>query len=1135
MGFVHLHLHTEYSLLDGACRIKKLVAKAKALGQTAIAITDHGTMYGVIDFYKACIKEGIKPVIGCEVYVSTRTRFDKLHGEDKANNHLVLLCKNETGYKNLIYMVSCGWTEGFYGKPRIDHDLLKEHSEGLIAMSACLAGEIPRFLLRRDYEGAKQTALMYKEIFGEDYYLELQDHGIREQKEIIPDLIRLSQETGIELVVTNDAHYIEKSDSKMHHILLCIQTNHTILDEDTMEFTGEEFYVKSEEEMRSLFPELPEAADNTVKIADKCNLEFEFGNTKLPHFDVPDGEDHFAYFSRMCMAGLVNRYGTPPQEYYDRLQYELDIINRMGYVDYFLIVYDFIKFARDNGIPVGPGRGSGAGSIAAYAIGITGIDPMKYSLLFERFLNPERISMPDFDIDFCYERRPEVIDYVVRKYGSDHVAQIVTFGTMKARAAIRDVGRAMAIPYNKVDSIAKMIPNDLGMTIDAALASTSQLREACEQDTAIKDLIDMSQKVEGMARHASTHAAGVVITEEPVSNYVPLMKSDESVVTQFTMGTLEELGLLKMDFLGLRNLTVIEDTSKEIRKTVPDFHIENISLSDKAVFDMLTEGHTDGVFQFESGGMTNVLMNLKPVSIEDLIAVISLYRPGPMKSIPTYIENRHNPMKVQYKTPLLKPILEVTYGCLIYQEQVMQVFRELAGYTYGRADIVRRAMSKKKADVLEREREDFIAGCESRGIQKRVANELFDEMGSFASYAFNKSHAAAYAFVSYQTAYLKCHYPSEYMAALLTSFLDSSSRVAIHIAECNRMGIQVLPPQVNYSESSFAVSGKDIRFGLLAVKNVGRKFIDQIVAERTENGLFESYYDFCSRMYGRDFNKRALESLIKCGALDGFGLNRNQMIWAIERVMGQLDSENKNNMEGQLGFFDLGLESKAQGPDIPQMDEFELSERLRYEKETTGLYITGHPMSEYADCYKKLRAQKIGDILTAASDENPTMTDGQNVTVIGIISHAKLKSTKKANSTMAFLTVEDVYGGIEVIVFPKTLEKFPHLIQEEQIVCIKGRVSVREEEEPKLVCEDISALEDAVSAKILYIQLNNQESPLWPKAKELFVKNPGRTPVMVYFTDSKKKVQVKGTQIRCDEGLLFELRSFLGEENVKCV
>uniref|UniRef100_UPI003FEE2614 DNA polymerase III subunit alpha n=1 Tax=Candidatus Fimivicinus sp. TaxID=3056640 RepID=UPI003FEE2614 len=863
-GFAHLHLHTEYSLLDGACRIGPLLDRAKELGQTAMAITDHGAMYGVIDFYRAARERGMKAIIGCEVYVAARTRHNKVHALDSERSHLVLLCENNIGYQNLIAMVSEAWIEGFYVKPRIDHELLEKHHEGIIALSACLAGEIPRALSRGDYEGAKETALWYDNLFGRgNYFLELQDHGLREQKQINPLIIRLSRETGIPLVVTNDTHYIYKEDARVQQVLICIQTNHTVGEETGLEFETQEFYLKSEEEMRALFPELPEAFDNTMKIAERCDVTFTFGETKLPHFEVPGGVDHFEYFTRMCETGLRERYGEHPrQDYIDRLHYELNVIHTMGYVDYYLIVHDFIHYAKSQGIPVGPGRGSGAGSIAAYCIGITGIDPMKYQLLFERFLNPERVSMPDFDIDFCYERRPEVIDYVVRKYGADHVAQIVTFGTMAAKAAIRDVGRALGVPYATADSIAKLVPYELNITLDAALKKSAELREQYDSSEQVRDLIDMARKVEGMPRHASTHAAGVVITRDPVSTYVPLARNDESIVTQFTMTTLEELGLLKIDFLGLRTLTVINDAEKMIRLREPDFDVNQISTKDEKVYEMFSSGQTEGVFQFESAGMRNVLMGLKPESLEDLIAVISLYRPGPMEAIPTYIENRHHPDRVRYKTPLLKDILDVTYGCMIYQEQVMQIFRKLAGYSYGRADIVRRAMSKKKHKVMEQERKNFIYGlvnedgsveCEGavkRGVDEKIANELFDEMSSFASYAFNKSHAAAYAYVAYQTAWLKCYYPCEFMAALLTSVLDSAGKVSSYIAECSRIHISVLPPHVNESLEGFTVADGRIRFGLLAVKNLGRGFIKGILEERKTGGPFTSFYSFCKRIYG---------------------------------------------------------------------------------------------------------------------------------------------------------------------------------------------------------------------------------------------------------------------------------------------
>ncbi|MEI6578695.1 MAG: DNA polymerase III subunit alpha, partial [Eubacteriales bacterium] len=919
MAFSHLHLHTEYSLLDGACRIGPLIDRAVELGQKAVAITDHGAMYGIIDFYKAAKAKGIKPIIGCEVYVAARSRFDKTHSFDSERSHLILLCENNIGYQNLIAMVSEAWSTGFYTKPRIDHELLEKHHEGVIALSACLAGEIPKALLNGDYDEAKRIALWYNNLFGQgNYFIEIQNHGLNEQLQINPQLMQLSQETGIPLVATNDTHYINKEDSKIQQVLICIQTNHILGENTGFEFATEEFYFKSEEEMLSIFPECPQAIEITAQIAERCNVDFEFGNTKLPHFEVPDNGDHFEWFSILCKKGMVDRYGeTTPSEYIDRLEYELDVINKMGYVDYFLIVHDFIHYAKQKGIPVGPGRGSGAGSIAAYAIGITGIDPMKYNLLFERFLNPERISMPDFDIDFCYERRPEVLEYVIEKYGEDHVAQIITFGTMAAKAAIRDVGRALGVPYNTVDIVAKQIPNELYMTIDKALLKSEELKNQYDSSDEIKDLIDTARKVEGMPRHASTHAAGVVITREPVCTYVPLARNDEAIVTQFAMTTIEELGLLKMDFLGLRTLTVIAGAQELILKHTPGFDIEKISISEPKVYEMLSQGLTEGVFQFESAGMRTVLMGLGPVNLEDLIAVISLYRPGPMDSIPKYIENRHHPENIMYKTPALKNILDVTNGCIVYQEQVMEIFRELAGYSYGRADIVRRAMSKKKHDVMERERKHFIYGlinddgtieCEGaikRGVSEQAANRIYDEMSSFASYAFNKSHAAAYALISYQTAWLKYRYPCEYLSALLSSVLDNSSKVAIYIAECNRLNIKVLPPSVTESLENFTVSNGNIRFGLLAVKNLGKGLIREIISERERNGLFASFYSFCKRLYGKEFNRRAVESLIKCGALDELGANRRQMLLMLPTVMSDMESNKRRNVDGQLGFFDM--------------------------------------------------------------------------------------------------------------------------------------------------------------------------------------------------------------------------------------
>ena len=981
MSFTHLHLHTEYSLLDGACRLDDLLDRAVELGMDSIAITDHGVMYGAVDFYKKAKARGIKPIIGCECYLASRGRKDKVHALDNERYHLVLLCENATGYQNLISMVSKAWTEGFYTKPRIDRELLEQYHEGIIALSACLAGEIPRALIADDYERAKEKALWYNKVFGQgNFYLELQNHGIREQKQIEPMLIRLSKETGIPLVATNDTHYVRKEDSKIQQVLICIATNTTLGQGNGLEFDSDEFYLKSEEEMHELFSHVPEAIENTQIIADRCNYDFEFGNTKLPHFEVPDGRDHFEWFREQCYAGMYRNYGdNPPKEYFDRLNYELDVINKMGYVDYFLIVHDFIRYAKSKGIPVGPGRGSGAGSIAAYCIGITGIDPMKYNLLFERFLNPERVSMPDFDVDFCYERRGEVIDYVIEKYGADHVAQIVTFGTLAARAAIRDVGRAMGIPYNIVDNVSKQVPRELNITIQKALKKSPEFRSLYESSDEIKSLIDTSMKVEGMPRHTSTHAAGVVITRDPVASYVPLALNDNSPVTQYTMTTLEELGLLKMDFLGLRTLTVINDAVKMIRLKDNSFDINKIDIADKATYEMMASGQTEGVFQFESAGMKSVLIGLKPVDIEDLIAVISLYRPGPMDSINTYIENRHHPEKTVYKTEKLREILEVTYGCMIYQEQVMQIFRSLAGYSYGRADIVRRAMSKKKHDVMEKERKNFIYGivredgtvecdgCVKRGIPAEVANDIFDDMSSFASYAFNKSHATAYAYVAYQTAYLKCHYPCEFMAALLSSVLDNTDKVTEYTDECNRIGIKILPPNVNESNDNFTVSNGNIRFGMLAIKNLGRSFIRNIISERNA-GKFTSFYNFCSRMHGSDFNKRAVESLIKSGALDGLGANRRQMLMAMNEIIDELDSKKRRNVEGQIGLFDsVGGESYSESA-LKFFDEFPQSELLAMEKSTTGLYLSGHPMASHAELAASMGCVRIAELANSGSN-----------------------------------------------------------------------------------------------------------------------------------------------------------------------
>ena len=1063
-NFTHLHLHTEYSLLDGACRIEGLMQRVKALGQTAVAITDHGVMYGCVDFYKAAKKAGVKPIIGCEVYVATRTRFDKVNRID-GSNHLVLLCKNETGYKNLIKMVSAGFTEGFYNKPRVDHELLEEYHEGLICLSACLAGEIPQALLAGDYEKAKNLARYYEDLFGkENYYIEIQDHGLDEQRTVLPLLVRLSRETGIPLVATNDAHYLEKEDSRMQHILICIQTNKTVNDDDVLEFGTDEFYVKSTDEMYELFSAWPEACENTNRIAEMCSFDFEFGVTKLPYFVAPDGMDNKEYFVKLCRDGLLRRYGADvPEDIRARLDYEISIIDRMGYINYYLIVFDFINYAKSQGIPVGPGRGSGAGSLAAYCVGITNIDPIKYNLLFERFLNPERVSMPDFDIDFCYERRQEVIDYVIRKYGADHVAQIVTFGTMAARAAIRDVGRVLDMPYGTVDGIAKLVPMEPKMTLTKALSISRELKARYDADPQVKELIDMSLKLEGMPRHASTHAAGVVITREAADEYVPLATNDGNPVTQFTMTTIEELGLLKMDFLGLRTLTVIDDAEKMIRKREPGFSMDAVPYDDQRVYAMLNAGETEGVFQMESGGMTQAVMGLQSKSLEDIIAIISLYRPGPMESIPTYIANRHNPGNVKYKTPQLEHILDVTNGCIVYQEQVMQICRELAGFSYGQADLVRRAMSKKKHDVMEKERQHFVhgntepghecAGCVANGISETVANAIFDDMSSFASYAFNKAHAAAYAVVAYQTAYLKRHYPREFMAALLTSVLDNTGKVIEYTAECQRMGIRVLPPDINASDAGFTVEGKDIRFGLLALKNVGRNLIATVVRERSGTP-YRSLYDFCKRLHGTEINRRAVESMIKSGAFDNLEAKRRSMMDGVEGILKSVESEARRNLDGQIDLFGALDGEQESGRNVYKLpdsgEEYPYDILLQMEKEVSGLYLSGHPLDHYRPVIEKVSTCRISELV----GENAHAYDEQNVTLVCTVVRTKTINTK-AGGMMAFITVEDLSGSMEVLAFPKVLLAASEAVHDNAVVVIKGRVSYKEDEPSKLIADSI--------------------------------------------------------------------------------
>lgn len=1152
-NFTHLHLHTEYSLLDGACRIEGLMQRVKALGQTAVAITDHGVMYGCVDFYKAAKKAGVKPIIGCEVYVATRTRFDKVNRID-GSNHLVLLCKNETGYKNLIKMVSVGFTEGFYNKPRVDHELLEEYHEGLICLSACLAGEIPQALLAGDYEKAKNLARYYEDLFGKgNYYIEIQDHGLDEQRTVLPLLVRLSRETGIPLVATNDAHYLEKEDSRMQHILICIQTNKTVNDDDVLEFGTDEFYVKSTDEMYELFSAWPEACENTNRIAEMCSFDFEFGVTKLPYFVAPDGMDNKEYFVKLCRDGLLRRYGADvPEDIRARLDYEISIIDRMGYINYYLIVFDFINYAKSQGIPVGPGRGSGAGSLAAYCVGITNIDPIKYNLLFERFLNPERVSMPDFDIDFCYERRQEVIDYVIRKYGADHVAQIVTFGTMAARAAIRDVGRVLDMPYGTVDGIAKLVPMEPKMTLTKALSISRELKARYDADPQVKELIDMSLKLEGMPRHASTHAAGVVITREAADEYVPLATNDGNPVTQFTMTTIEELGLLKMDFLGLRTLTVIDDAEKMIRKREPGFSMDAVPYDDQRVYAMLNAGETEGVFQMESGGMTQAVMGLQSKSLEDIIAIISLYRPGPMESIPTYIANRHNPGNVKYKTPQLEHILDVTNGCIVYQEQVMQICRELAGFSYGQADLVRRAMSKKKHDVMEKERQHFVhgntepghecAGCVANGISEAVANAIFDDMSSFASYAFNKAHAAAYAVVAYQTAYLKRHYPREFMAALLTSVVDNTGKVIEYTAECQRMGIRVLPPDINASDAGFTVEGKDIRFGLLALKNVGRNLIATVVRERSGTP-YRSLYDFCKRLHGTEINRRAVESMIKSGAFDNLEAKRRSMMDGVESILKSVESEARRNLDGQIDLFGALDGEQESGRNVYKLpdsgEEYPYDILLQMEKEVSGLYLSGHPLDHYRPVIEKVSTCRISELV----GENAHAYDEQNVTLVCTVVRTKTINTK-AGGMMAFITVEDLSGSMEVLAFPKVLLAASEAVHDNAVVVIKGRVSYKEDEPSKLIADSIVDVEryepDKIKTDIkstkngLWLKLSSMRSESFEETKNLLQIFEGNFPVYMYFEDTKQRM-LAPKSLWCTQSdlLVSELERVLGAGNVK--
>ena len=1086
-NFVHLHVHTEYSLLDGANRIKDLVARTKELGMDSIAITDHGVMFGAVEFYKECKKQGIKPIIGCEVYVAPRSRFQKEANIDNHPAHLILLAKNEAGYKNLTNLVSYGFTEGFYYKPRIDLELLEKYHEGLICLSACLAGSVNKEILKGDLEKAKETAKWYKNIFGEDYYLELQPNGMREQVLANQKLIEIGRELNIPLVATNDCHYLKKEDAYNHEVLLCIQTGKKMSDEDRMRMTVDEFYVKSPEEMSEYFKNLPEVIENTVKIADKCNVAFEFGVTKLPNYDVPtEFKTHSEYFRKLCNDGLKKRYGeNPSQEIRDRLEYEISVIEKMGYVDYYLIVWDFINWAKSQNISVGPGRGSGAGSIAAYVIGITDIDPIKYSLLFERFLNPERVSMPDFDVDFCYERRPEVIEYVARKYGADHVAQIITFGTMAARMVIRDVGRALDVPYAETDKLAKMIPFEIHITIQKALEQNRELKALYDTDETTKKVLDIAMGLEGMPRQASTHACGVVITKDPVVSYVPLYLNDTSVSTQYIMTTLEELGLLKMDFLGLRTLTVISDAIKLVKKC-RNIDVEfDKDMNDPKVYKLWAEGKTCGIFQFESAGMTNFMKELKPDSLEDIIAGVSLYRPGPMDQIPRYIKNKLNPEHAEYTHPSLEPILNVTYGCMVYQEQVMQIVRDLAGYSLGRADLVRRAMGKKKLDVMAKEREYFIhgqtdengniliPGCVRNGIDEQSANKIFDEMAEFAKYAFNKSHAAAYAVVSYRTAYLKAYYPPEFMAATLNSFLGNLDKVPVYIDECRKLGIEILKPSINKSYTKFAVYGNQIRFGLGSVKNVDINAVETIVAERKKNGEYKSFTDFCERIQSETVNKKCIESLIKAGAFDEFGQTRSTLLASFEGILDTITNSSKRSLAGQVTMFDLQIEEQKLDDikySFVELAEYNDKELLSMEKEMLGIYISGHPLNKIRN---EIEAQTNMNTMQMLQmqEENKLEKDGQMVKYAGIVSSVKKKYTKN-NTIMAFVTIEDLYGTCEVIVFDSCYNRSSALLIQDNIVLVEGRLSIREDEEIKIVANNIRELKKQTK-KVLKIDITN--------------------------------------------------------------
>ena len=1149
MSFAHLHVHTEYSLLDGSNKIKEYVARVKELGMNSAAITDHGVMYGVIDFYREARKQGINPILGCEVYVAPNSRFDReVTGGDDRYYHLVLLAENNEGYENLTKIVSKGFVEGYYYKPRVDKELLRTYHKGIIALSACLAGEVPRYLTKGMYEEAKDRALEYQEIFGKgNYFLELQDHGIPDQQLVNQQLMKLSQETGIELVATNDVHYTYADDAKAHDILLCIQTGKKLSDENRMRYEGGQYYVKSEEEMAALFPYARQALENTQKIADRCSVEIEFGVTKLPKYDVPEGYTSWEYLQKLCYEGLDQRYRTPSQELKDRLAYELDTIRHMGYVDYFLIVWDFIKYAKDHGIAVGPGRGSAAGSIVSYCLGITTIDPIHYQLLFERFLNPERVSMPDIDVDFCYERRQEVIDYVTRKYGKDCVAQIVTFGTLAARGVIRDVGRVMDLPYAYVDSIAKMIPQELGITIDKALQMNPELRKLYESDETVTHLIDMAKRLEGLPRHCSMHAAGVVICQKPVEEYVPLSRAaDGTITTQFIMTTLEELGLLKMDFLGLRTLTVIQNAVQLARKKQPDLQIDKIDYDDKAVLDYIGTGKTEGIFQLESGGMKNFMKELQPHSLEDVIAGISLYRPGPMDFIPQYIRGKNDRSSITYDCPQLEPILAPTYGCIVYQEQVMQIVRDLAGYTLGRSDLLRRAMSKKKAAVMEKERKTFVygdeetgvPGCIKNGIDEQTANKIYDEMIDFAKYAFNKSHAAAYAVVSYQTACLKYYYPVEYMAALMTSVIDNPTKVAEYIYVCRQMGIRILPPDINKGEADFSVDGGDIRYGLAAIKSIGRPVIRAIVNDRKELGEFRNLEDFITRISSRELmNKRLVENLIKAGALDVLGGTRKQFMSIYIQIVDHMQQEKKNSMVGQMSLFDVVSEEQKEEFQIrmPDVGEYTKENLLGFEKEVLGVYVSGHPLEPYEEEWRKVISATTADFQVDPEVGYTKVRDGAREIIGGIIVEKTVKHTK-TNQMMAFLTVEDLFGTVEVVVFPRDYEKYRQYLEEDNKIFVKGRVSEEDDKASKLICEKI--LPFGQKKKELWIQFPDKETYLEEEAITYgyLADSEGNDEVVIYCEKEKivKKLPAN-KNISINPQILSRLMNHFGENRVKVV